>query len=69
MQTEMTERERIVRTLRGDPCDKIPWATRLDIWHTAATRSRTLPLLYEDMDSWTSIIIWVSGGKRMPLWP
>ncbi len=50
MKTPMTERERIERTLKGEPCDKIPWATRLDIWHTAVTRSGTLPAEYTDMD-------------------
>ena len=46
----MTERERIERTLRGEECDKIPWATRLDIWHTAASRSGKLPPEFVDMD-------------------
>jgi len=49
MQNEMTERERILATLRGEPCDKIPWATRLDIWHTAATRSDRLPPQYRNV--------------------
>jgi len=50
VQTIMTERERIVRTLRGEPCDKIPWATRLDIWYTSVRRSGTLPAEFADMD-------------------
>ena len=50
MHSPMTERERIVATLKGEPCDKIPWATRLDIWHGAATRAGTLPELFKDMD-------------------
>lgn len=50
MKPSMTERERIVRTLQGEPCDKIPWATRLDIWYTAVRRSRTLPAEFTDMD-------------------
>ena len=50
MQDTMTERERIVRTLQGEPCDKIPWATRLDIWYTAVRRSGTLPAEFADMD-------------------
>lgn len=50
MLDEMTERQRIERTLLGEPCDKIPWATRLDIWHAAATRSGSLPEPFMDMD-------------------
>lgn len=50
MQKPMTERERIVAALLGEPCDMVPWATRLDIWHTAVTRSGTLPKEYAGMD-------------------
>ena len=50
MQRAMTERERIEHTLRGEPADKIPWATRLDIWHTSLTRQRTLPPELAAMD-------------------
>jgi len=46
----MTERERIEATLRGNPCDKIPWATRLDIWHTASIRSGRLIKEFEGLD-------------------
>jgi len=50
MSNGMTERERIAAILRGEPCDRIPWATRLDIWHAAATRSGSMPEKYEKMD-------------------
>ena len=50
MQNALTIRERIEKTLRGEPCDRIPWATRLDIWHAAATRSGTLPEPFVGMD-------------------
>lgn len=42
----MKERQRIVNTLKGEPTDKAPWTTRLDIWHTSRLRTGTLP---EDM--------------------
>lgn len=52
MQTDhkMTERERIERTLRREPVDLIPWATRLDIWHVSLTRCGTLPPEMASMD-------------------
>jgi hypothetical protein len=50
MSEVMTERERIEATLRNEPCDKIPWATRLDIWHTASLRSGRLPEEFKGMD-------------------
>ena len=39
----MNERERIVKMLKGERTDLLPWATRLDIWHTARLRTGTLP--------------------------
>jgi len=39
----MNERQRIINTLKGEPTDKLPWATRLDIWHTSRLRTDTLP--------------------------
>ena len=39
----MNERQRIVSTLKGEPTDKAPWATRLDIWYTSRLRTGTLP--------------------------
>ena len=39
----MNERQRIINTLKGEPTDKLPWATRLDIWHTSRLRTGTLP--------------------------
>ena len=50
MPTAMTERGRIEATLRNKPSDKIPWATRLDIWHTASMRSGRLSETFQDMD-------------------
>jgi uroporphyrinogen-III decarboxylase len=40
----MNERQRIINTLKGEPTDKLPWATRLDIWHTSRLRTNTLPV-------------------------
>jgi hypothetical protein len=37
------ERERIIRTLRGESVDKLAWATRLDIWYVSRQREGTLP--------------------------
>ena len=39
----MNVRQRIINTLKGEPTDKPPWATRLDIWHTSRLRTNTLP--------------------------
>ncbi len=46
----MKERERIVNMLKGKRTDLLPWATRLDIWHTARLRTGTLPEEMADMD-------------------
>ena len=39
----MNERQRIINTLRGEPTNKPPWATRLDIWHESRLRTDTMP--------------------------
>ena len=35
----MTHRQRMLAALRGEPCDRIPWAPRMDLW-TIALRAR-----------------------------
>ena len=46
----MNERERIEGMLKGEPTDRVPWATRLDIWHTARLRTETVPEEVAQMD-------------------
>lgn len=46
----MTERERIVSVLKRKKPDRIPWATRLDIWHKSALRTGRLPEAYKNVD-------------------
>jgi len=42
----MTDQERILATLRGEPADRLPWAPRLDLWFKAQQRAGTLPSRY-----------------------
>ena len=42
----MTHKERMLRTLRGESTDMIPWAPRLDLWYNAHQRAGTLPTEY-----------------------
>jgi hypothetical protein len=46
----MTERERITSVLKRQTPDRIPWATRLDIWFGSHTRMGDLPPEYQDAD-------------------
>jgi len=39
----MTHKERILKAVRGEVVDKIPYAPRLDLWHNANARAGTLP--------------------------
>jgi uroporphyrinogen-III decarboxylase len=41
--SEMTHRERMLATLRGQPTDQIPWAPRMDLWYIAQRARGTLP--------------------------
>jgi uroporphyrinogen-III decarboxylase len=45
----MTERERILSSIRGDPVDRMPWVPRLEFWHRAALRKGTLPGEFEGL--------------------
>ena len=39
----MTQRERMLATIRGEPTDQIPWAPRMDLWYIAQRARGTLP--------------------------
>ena len=39
----MTDRERILAAIRGDPVDRLPWVPRLEFWHRAKLRDGSLP--------------------------
>jgi len=45
-----TERERIRTVLKREKPDRIPWATRLDIWYQSHRRSGTLPAEYRELE-------------------
>ena len=39
----MNDKERMLRAARGEWADRLPFAPRLDLWHNANVRRRTLP--------------------------
>ena len=43
----MTERERIISVLKRQKPDRVPWATRLDIWLGSHQRTGDLPAKYQ----------------------
>ncbi len=43
----MTNRERILKAIRGEMADRLAFAPRLDLWHTANSRTGTLPPRYK----------------------
>jgi corrinoid protein of di/trimethylamine methyltransferase len=44
----MTHRERILKAIRGEMPDRLPFAPRLDLWYTANLQSGTLPEKYKN---------------------
>src|SRR5512140_3105629 len=44
----MTHKERILRAIRGEMADRLAFAPRLDLWHSANARAGTLPPRYKD---------------------
>lgn len=45
----MTERERILASLRGEPVDRLAWAPRWELWYNAAQRDGRIPPQYRGM--------------------
>ena len=39
----MNDRERMLATIRGEPCDALPWAPRMDLWAVGQMARGTLP--------------------------
>ena len=44
----MTHKERILKAIRGEMADRLAFAPRLDLWHSANARAGTLPPGYEN---------------------
>ena len=44
----MTHKERVLMAIRGEMPDRIPFAPRLDLWHSANRSTGTLPERYRD---------------------
>jgi hypothetical protein len=47
----MTNRERMLATIRGEPSDLIPWAPRMDLWCIALRARGTLPRRFHGLDT------------------
>ncbi|MFN7996139.1 MAG: uroporphyrinogen decarboxylase family protein [Bryobacteraceae bacterium] len=45
----MTEHQRILKSIRGEAVDRVPWLPRLEFWHRAALRAGTLPAEFEGL--------------------
>lgn len=44
----LTPKQRLLRALRGEPVDRVPWAPRLDLWLNAQRYQGTLPPHWRD---------------------
>jgi uroporphyrinogen-III decarboxylase len=47
----MTERERMLAAIRGEPTDRIPWAPRMDLWYIALRGRGSLPQRFVSLDT------------------
>ena len=47
----MTHYERMMRTLRGEPTDKIPWAPRMDLWCISLRARQELPATFSGQNT------------------
>ena len=46
----MTNKEKVLNLLEGNPVDGLLWAPRLNIWHKAHKKQGTLPEKYQGKD-------------------
>ena len=46
----MTHKERILKTIRGEMADRLPYVPRLDLWHNANALANTLPERHRGKD-------------------
>jgi hypothetical protein len=46
----MSQRERMLATIRGEPTDQIPWAPRMDLWYIAQRARGTLPARFAGLN-------------------
>lgn len=47
----MTHKERILKTIKGEPTDQIPWAPRMDLWYIAHNARGTVPKQFENKNT------------------
>jgi hypothetical protein len=45
----VTDRERMMATIRGEPTDRIPWAPRMDLWYIALRARNAVPERFAGM--------------------
>jgi hypothetical protein len=58
----MTEKERMLRAVRGEWADQLPWAPRIDLWFNANSRKGTLPPRYPKDITLDEIADDIGGG-------
>ena len=58
----MTEKERMLRAVRGEWADRLPWAPRIDLWYNANSMRGTLPSRYPRNATIDEIADDIGGG-------
>jgi len=58
----MTEKERMLRAVRGEWADRLPWAPRIDLWYNANSMRRSLPVRYPRNATLDEIADDIGGG-------
>ena len=58
----MTEKERMLRAVRGEWADRLPWVPRIDLWYNANSLRGTLPSRYRRDATLDEIADDIGGG-------
>jgi uroporphyrinogen-III decarboxylase len=58
----LTVKEQMLRAIRGQWADRLPWAPRIDLWYNAHSYRRTLPAVFQKDASLEEVADYIGGG-------
>ena len=66
----MTHKERMLRAVRGEWADTLPWVPRIDLWYNSNSLRSTLPSMFSKEATLDEIADYIGGGyhKIVPEW-
>lgn len=60
----LTVKEQMLRAIRGQWADQLPWVPRIDLWHNAHSYRGTLPTVFQKDASLEEVADYIGGGHH-----